>query len=202
MITPVRPLLRTALLLLPALLLAQPVHRERAGLVEFPATAFHHIDTEADWARVPGPNGTTAMKPLDTARWTRSLRYDIQFTQPGTYRLWVKARKNPEIGQWGGNDMKIFLYAADGEQLVIPGHYPFEVGLREQREFRWLDWPKNSPTDTTDLTVKQPGLHHLYIVGGAGEEWGWEFTAVRLTKDNARPPAGGEAPYVEPPASE
>lgn len=190
---PPRPLF---LLPLVSAALATPLV-ERAGMLEFEAEAAHAIVQPEHWHRVPGTRGE-AMKVQEHGPWRRHLRYDIEFTTPGTYRLWLLARKNPAAGRYTGNDVKVFLYPAGAEQAIEPKRVAFEVGMKEQRTFRWLDWPKNSPTQTTDLVVKAPGLHHLYLVGGAGEEWGWEIDAVRLTRDNAAPPFGGSEPYVEP----
>lgn len=181
---------------LAAALAAAPFVEER-GTVEFEAEAAHHVSEPEQWAKVRGTRGE-AFKVLAAGPWKRALRYDVEFTTPGTYRLWVLARKNPTAARYTGNDIKVFLYAAGAEQLLTPKHVAFEIGLKEQKEFRWVDWPKNSPTNTTDLVVRAAGRHHLYLVGGAAEEWGWEVDAIRLTKDNAAPPPGGDAPYLPP----
>jgi hypothetical protein len=170
---------------------------ERDGVLEFEAEAAHAVVAPEHWQRLPATRGE-AMKVVEAGPWRRHLRYDLRFATPGTYRLWLLARKNPAAPRYQGNDLKVFLYPADAEQPIDPKRIRFEVGMKEQREFRWLDWPKNSPTNTTDLVVPAAGLYHFYLVGGAGEEWGWEVDAVRLTKDNAAPPPGGAAPYAEP----
>lgn len=171
------------LILLPAMsfpcFAGTTTHVEAGGIVRFEAEEFSAIDTPADWRRVEGIRGA-AMQVLDTGRWSRSLRYDLQFQKPGTYRLWVRARKSPLAGQYGGNDIKVFFHAAAVEQVIAPGHYVFEIGLQDQRTFRWVDWPKNSPGNTTDLTVPEAGLYHLHFTGGAGEEWGWAIDSVCL----------------------
>jgi hypothetical protein len=174
---------------------------ETGGLVAFEAEAAHAVIDPTHWATVPAGPGT-AMKVLESGPWKRHLRFDLEFTTPGTYRLWLRARKNPAAPRYHGNDVKVFFYATAEEQAIHPKAIRFEVGLREQREFRWLAWPKSREVGATDLTVAAPGLHHLYLAGGAAEEWGWEIDAVRLTKDNREPPPGGTAPYAEAPAAD
>ena len=102
------------------------------------------------------------------------------------------ARKNPSAPQYQGNDAKVFFYPAGAEQRIQPRAVAFEIGMKEQAELRWLDWAKNSPTNTTDVKVDKPGKYSLYFVGGANEEWGWEVDKLVLTKGNADPPEGAE----------
>lgn len=164
--------------------------RESAGRVGIEAEHPTAAKEPACWKLVDGVSGK-AVKVME-GPWPRHLRYDVRFETPGTYRLWALARKNPTAAQYQGNDAKVFFYAAGSEQAIHPKAVAFEIGMKEQLEFRWLDWAKNSPTNTTDLRVDKPGRYSLYLVGGANEEWGWEVDKLVLTRDNAAPPAGAD----------
>jgi len=163
--------------------------RERDGLVVIEAEHFSGMTYSNAWTRVPGLSGE-AMKVAEGA-WSRHLRYDIRFEQAGLYRLHVLGRKNPVAPQYAGNDLKVFFYSSHiADPRIAPGHVLFEIGFGEQKQFGWRATAKSKTVTTTDLVVLRPGLYRLYIVGGAGEEAGWELDRLLLTRDNHQPPQG------------
>ena len=89
----------------PCLAQSGKVFREVNGLVSMEAENASHVNL---WRKVKGTSGA-AMEALKEGSWNGGvLRFDIEFTQPGSYAVWVLARKGTH-SEYGANDVKVWL---------------------------------------------------------------------------------------------
>lgn len=185
------------------------VFREEGGEVRMEAeeaTRFAH------WRASPGPDGTV-MVALPEGSWKGGvLRFDVDFTTPGRYALWLRSRpgghEDGEGGRYGANDVKVWLdrsseeppsiarrrvdridtlFDGVGRPSFADGRKPeSEVNLGEGEALAWSSRPKEGPGPAW-WEVKAPGRHRLELVVGA--EWGTTIDAVALVEGNRKPPA-------------
>jgi len=132
---------------------------ERNGLVQFEAE-----NGTGDWKRIATPDGAAVEDPG-----SGSMSYEIEFTQPGKYYVFLLARQG-EAGRGKGkeNDAALTL---GGEKLYGGDDTTRPTGIRCSGDWKWAWRPKgpggHTPTTIRDqpayFLVKQPGRLRLEI---------------------------------------
>ncbi|MBK9139095.1 MAG: DUF5060 domain-containing protein [Verrucomicrobia bacterium] len=131
--------------------------RERDGVVEFEAEAG-----VGDWTLIPSPTGRAIQSPGEGR-----MRYEIEFTQPGKFYVFLLARQGP-IGRDKENDV---LLSLNGEKLYGQDDRTRPDGMRSYGGWRWTHLPKGPGNHTPDairdgpvyFVVHEPGVQVLEI---------------------------------------
>lgn len=182
-----------------------------------------HAQFNYGWIPTNGVSGQ-AMMADSSMKWKGGvLRFEIEFTQPGNYSLYILAHKaRTHGGMWGANDVKVWinrdlttglpvydirstakmegLMHGDGTFSHPDPHrasnkIESEINMAQNNDFRWINTPKDGPAPAW-WVVKDTGKHHIEFV--VGDEWGFVIDKVYLTLNNAIPPSGiGPAETIE-----
>lgn len=182
---------------------AQAMFYEVAGLVCMQAA---HAQAVHFWKNANGVTGN-AMQALKQGCLSGGLlRFDINFSTPGRYALWLLGEKARDQAHHRGNRVSVFLdrnlspnadpTAPDyldtledrnGRKLLRDRGPHSEISLGANYISRWFSGQEdgNSPKY---WKVTSPGVHHLELV--TGTEWGFVIDKIVLTLDNRQPPQG------------
>lgn len=162
---------------------------ERGGVVAIEAErATRRV---GEWKEMPGKSGRALL--ITEGRWTDHLQYEIRFTLPGTYKLWLLGRS---CGDGGADEVKVFFDekpSAAGTYYEV--RFPPEFGWTN-RMLRRTSQNRKSPGVPT-VEVKRPGIHRLFLVKGAEPEChappcerpfpNWQVDKIVLRLDDAGP---------------
>lgn len=127
--------------------------REQDGAVIFEAE-----DGAGDWKRIPSPTGFAMQDPG-----SGSMSYEIEFTQPGKYYVFLLAQQGlAGRGKGKENDVALTL---GGEKLYGADDQTRPVGMRGSGDWKWARLPKGPGGHTPDairdqrvyFLVSQPG---------------------------------------------
>jgi hypothetical protein len=121
-----------------------PVIHEQGGEVLFEAESG-----VGPWKRIPTPTGLAVMDPG-----FGSMIYDIEFTKPGKYYVFLLARQG-EAGRGKGkeNDIELTL---GGEKLYGSDDKTRPVGIRSSGDWKWGKLPKGPGGHTPDAIRDHP----------------------------------------------
>jgi len=153
--------------------------REHDGVV-----AFEAEDGVGDWRLIPAPTGRAIESPGEGR-----MRYEIEFTRPGRYYVFLLARQGP-LGRDQENDV---LLSLDGEKLFGQDEQTRPDGMRSYGGWRWTFLPKGPGHHTPDairdgpvyFRVDQPGRRTLEI---AHRSSNFAIDRVVLKRDDPTPP--------------
>ena len=185
------------------------VFQETNGVVSMKASNATYINA---WKPVEGPSGQ-AMEAEKTGSWNGGvLRFDIEFSEPADYVVWVLGRKAPnaEQGQLGGNDVKVWLdrnlsksvnpsskdrvskqvqTLRDGKGTVLSliRKPESQLSLGVEDGYAWSSEPKDG-YEPAVWRIEKPGRHHIEFV--TGEEWGFVIDKVVLFSNPGMMPEG------------
>ena len=191
------------LMVLPVGALANPGGRvfiEAGGLVSMEAENASYMK---HWKPIAGTSGSAMEADQVGVRNGGVLRFDVEFTAPGAYAVWVLGRKGAH-SQYGANDVKVWA-DRDLSRTVSPdlqsraldrpitlrdgrGHPSFtdkkpqsEIGFGQSEAFSWVGKLKEAEGPAI-WRVENPGRHHIEFV--VGEEYGFGIDKVVLTLDH------------------
>lgn len=133
---------------------------EHNGIVQFEAE-----DGAGDWKRISAPTREAVQDPGSGV-----MRYEIEFTQPGKYYVFLLARQG-EAGRGKGKENDVAL-TLGGEKLYGVDDSTRPTGLRSSGEWNWGWRPKgpgsHTPAAIRDnpayFLVKQPGRLRFEMV--------------------------------------
>jgi len=118
------------------------VIRERDGRV-----AFEAEDGDGDWRVIPAPNGQAVQDPGQGR-----MRYEIEFTRPGNYYVFLLAKQGP-AGGGAENDAALTL---NGERLYGSDDQTRPDGMRVHGDWQWTFLPKGPGGHTPDAIRNNP----------------------------------------------
>ncbi len=121
-----------------------PVIRERDGEVAFEAESG-----SGNWKRIPSPTGSAVVDP----GYGRMI-YDIEFTRPGKYYVFLFARQGV-AGRGKGKENDIAL-TLGGEKLYGADDKTRPVGMRSGGDWKWGKLPKGPGSHTPDAIRNHP----------------------------------------------
>lgn len=147
------------------------------------------------WTVVEGKSGVAVRDQGE--RGVDGLHYEIEFTQPGTYYLFLLCRHTSEDGA-EADDAFVSL---DGERLWASDGSTRPDGMQgRSREFTWSGSPKAGHTPRSikpgpvHFEVREAGLKTLTL---GSRSKGFEIDKIVLQRDDATPPEGlGPAPTL------
>lgn len=190
--------------------LGSAIFYEINGIVSMEA---EHASYTNCWVPAGYAFDTKAMQADSTGSWKGGvLRFDIEFSHPGKYALWILARKGRR-GPYNCNDVKVWLdrdlskgikpvfdrragistgltdsdgYQTSSDPSLNPRNRESELNIPEHY-FTWSSNPKDG-NGPAFWNVTAAGKHHIEFV--IGEEWQYAIDKVILTLNNENPPQG------------
>ncbi|MBP8257582.1 MAG: hypothetical protein KAX37_09670 [Opitutaceae bacterium] len=121
---------------------------ERNGIVDFEAE-----DGVGDWNRISTPTGEGVLDPGSGV-----MRYEIEFTQPGRYYVFILARQG-EAGRGKGKENDVAL-TLGGETLYGVDNSTRPDGLRSSGEWKW-GWRPKGPGSHTPAAIRDKPAYFL-----------------------------------------
>ncbi len=125
--------------------------REKNGIVTIEAEAG-----KGNWNIIPSPTGKAIQDPG-----LGCMRYEVQFTRPGKYYVFLLARQGPR-GKDKENDV---LLSLDGEKLFGSDDAARPDGMRTYGDWKWTKLPKGPGHHTPDAIRKDPVYFKVHQPG-------------------------------------
>ena len=157
------------------------VIRERDGRV-----AFEAEDGEGDWRVIATPSGAGVQDPGKGA-----MRYEIEFTLPGNYYVFLYAKQGP-AGGGAENDAALTL---NGERLYGSDHTTRPEGMRVHGDWQWTFLPKGPGGHTPEAIRNRPVYFRVpapgrYVLEIKHRSANFAVDKVLMKLDDPKPPSG------------
>jgi hypothetical protein len=158
-----------------------PVIRARGGEI-----AFEAENGSGNWKRIATPTGSAVQDPG-----YGRMYYDIEFTEPGKYYVFLFARQG-EAGRNKGKENDVAL-TLGGEKLYGSDHKTRPTGIRSSGDWKWGKLPKGPGGHTPDairndpvyFLVREPGRLRFEM---AHRSENFAVDKIVLKRDNPEPP--------------